>query len=188
MVVGAAAAGERQIRYAAPKAGRQMAGVKTCYIEGGMTVTFVDGFLNSQTPVDGTGTSRYYHPNGALAAEVPLKDGRNHGLARTWHDNDQLKSETNYVYGMIVGISRDWERDGSLLAESNYVVPELEGSVAVHSRIHADKGHVRSVYLWNGKPLSKAAWTRKVLATGMTTSELEQKLAATGPAEPPDAA
>jgi MORN repeat variant len=165
-----------------------MPGVKTTYVKDGMTVTFLDGVLHTEVPVGDTGTARYYHPNGALAAEVPLKHGRTHGISRVWHENGQPKSETNYVYGMVVGVSRTWEPDGSLLMESNYIVPDLEGSLAIHGRIYADKGHIHSVYLWNGAALSKARWTKKVLATGMTESELEQKLAAGPPAQPPGTA
>ncbi|HEX8914815.1 MAG TPA: hypothetical protein VF796_20855 [Humisphaera sp.] len=161
-----------------------MSGVKTSRVEGGMTVTFVGGVLQSEVPVDDTGTARHYHSNGILALEIPRKLGRNHGTSREWHDNGRPKSEAHYVYGMIVGVSREWDRDGSLSVELNHVVPDCDGCSAIHGLVHEDEVRVHAKYLWNGKPLSRERWRKKVLATGMTEAELEQRLAATQPAKP----
>jgi hypothetical protein len=59
-----------------------------------------------------------------------------------------------------------------LETESNYVLSE-----AVCGRTYGDPGRVHTVYLWNGKPLSKAHWTKKVLAIGLTQDELDERLA-----------
>lgn len=153
-----------------------MPGVLTSYVEDGITVTFLDGVLHREVPVGDAGTARHFHPNGALQAEVPLKHGRSHGTVRTWHDNGQLASETPCIFGDVIGVCRNWDRDGVLTQDLNHVLP-----AAIFARNYADVGRVHSVYLWNGKPLSKTRWVTKVLATGMSQSELDQRIASGGP-------
>jgi antitoxin component YwqK of YwqJK toxin-antitoxin module len=160
-----------------------MPGVRTSYVQDGITVTFLDGVLFSETPVGGTGTERRYHPNGTLAAEVPRKHGLPHGTIRTWHENGQLADEREAVFGGTIGLSRKWGTDGSLEMEMNYVLPE-----AVHGCNYYDEGRRHCAYLWNGTPLSKARWTKRVLATGMTQAELDVKLALTSKKRPTGAA
>jgi antitoxin component YwqK of YwqJK toxin-antitoxin module len=149
-----------------------MPGFITTYIKDGVKCTLHDGILHSEEPVGGTGISRRFHPNGTIHAEVPLEKGMTHGTARTWHENGKLASEAQHVYGTIRGVTRSWNADGSQEAELNYVLTE-----AVYGRTYGDAGRVHSAYLWNGKPMSKALWTKKVLAIGLTPEELDERLA-----------
>ncbi len=98
--------------------------------------------------------------------------GETHGVARHWHENGQLASEKNYVHGKIQGIIRDWDTDGSLLHEREYVLPN-----AVHHKTFADVGRIHQVFLWNGKPISKSRWLKKIEEAGIPAVELEQRFA-----------
>ena len=153
-----------------------MPGVRTSYVRDGITVTLLDGVLLSETPLGDTGVERHYHANGTVAAETPRKYGLTHGTIRTWHDNGQLASEREDVFGNTHGLSRKWSREGLIEIEMNYVLPE-----AVHGCNYYDEGRRHCAYLWNGKPLSKARWIKRVLATGMSQTELDRKLAAISP-------
>ncbi len=135
----------------------------------GVTVVMEDGVLDSEIP-PGDGIRRFFHENGALKCEVPVVGGETHGVARDWHDNGQLASETNYSHGKIQGVIRDWDTDGSLLHEREYVLPN-----AVYHKTYADVGRIRHVFLWNGKPVSKARWLKKLEEAGMAMAELEQR-------------
>jgi antitoxin component YwqK of YwqJK toxin-antitoxin module len=160
-----------------------MPGVRTSYVQDGITITFLDGVRLSETPVADTGIERHYHPNGTVAAEIPRKDGRPHGTIRTWHDNGQLATEREAISGKTIGLERKWGSDGTLEMEINYVLPE-----AIHGCNYYDEGRRHCAYLFNGTPLSKARWTERVLATGMTQAELDRRLKATSRKRRPGAA
>jgi antitoxin component YwqK of YwqJK toxin-antitoxin module len=140
-------------------------------VQDGMKIVLVDGILFSQIPTSGEGISRHFHPNGTLAAEFPMKYGRKQGTVREWHDNGQLAGETHYVYGMTIGLARTWDRDGSLSVESDYVLEN-----AVIGRVYDDLGKVHRAFLWNGKPISKTRWIKKVLAEGIPLPDLENRI------------
>jgi antitoxin component YwqK of YwqJK toxin-antitoxin module len=130
-----------------------------------------DGLLDSEIPV-GDGIAKWFHENGTIRAEVPKIAGETHGTAYEWHDNGQLASETTIIHGQIRGVTRNWNRDGSLSSEMEYVTPH-----AIFARSYDKHGNVRQVFLWDGKPKSKALWMKKVEAAGISKAELEQRFA-----------
>jgi hypothetical protein len=150
---------------------------RTTFVRDGVTVVMEDGLLDAELPI-GDGIARWFHENGKLKAEVLKIDGNSHGVSRSWHDNGALAQEKTYIHGKLQGIVRVWNKDGSPDCEMDYITPN-----AIFCRSCDDLGKWRSVFLWNGKPISKSKWMQKVEAAGISKSELERKLAATSAAE-----
>lgn len=64
-----------------------------------------------------TTVQKSYYRNGQLREELPLWDGRRHGIVRTWHKNGALASEEPYQDGLLHGLCRQWNEAGRLLGE-----------------------------------------------------------------------
>ncbi len=130
---------------------------------------YEDGILTSVYPVTGDGISRHYHENGTLRAEASIVGGETQGVCRAWHDNGQLHQEHTIRGGIIVGIARDWERDGTLSHEMEYLTPH-----AIYAKSYSS-GRVRHLFLWNGKPVSRTRWMKKVQAAGVARETLVER-------------
>jgi antitoxin component YwqK of YwqJK toxin-antitoxin module len=136
----------------------------------GKTVIYEDGILHAEWPI-GDGVSKYYHPNGLVRHEAPVVNGATHGIVREWHDNGQRASEVRYVMGEIQGTKVCWDRKGLLSQTLDYVLPN-----AICGTTYADVGRVHRMYLWNGKPISKARWLKKLEAAGVSIEEVQRRL------------
>jgi hypothetical protein len=68
-----------------------------------------------------TTIQRYFYRTGLLREEVPLRNGRRHGVARTWHKNGVLASEEPCRNGVPHGTYRQWDEAGRLLGEYRMV-------------------------------------------------------------------
>ena len=143
---------------------------RECYVGNGKQISKEDGVIVDEIPLDGNGVARRFHPSGAVASETPRLNCEAHGIQRKWHDNGQLASEVQYVNGKHTGIARDWDRDGSLLHERVYILAH-----AVFGKTYADPVKVHHVFLWNGKPLSRARWLNKLEAAGVSREELMKR-------------
>lgn len=64
-----------------------------------------------------TTTQRSFYRNGQVREEVPLRNGRRHGVARTWYKNGTLALEEPYQDGKLHGVCRQWDERGKLLGE-----------------------------------------------------------------------
>ncbi len=64
-----------------------------------------------------TTIQRYFYRTGLIREEIPLRNGRRHGVARTWHRNGQLASEEPYQNGLPHGVCRQWDETGRLLGK-----------------------------------------------------------------------
>jgi hypothetical protein len=144
---------------------------RTVEIRDGMTVVYEDGVLDSETP-QGDGVARFFHENGAVRAEVPKVAGETQGLCRGWHDNGQLSEEHTILDRRIIGVARTWNRDGTLSHEMEYLTPH-----AIYAKSH-NSGKVRRLFLWEGKPISRTRWMKKVEAAGISRSELGKRFGA----------
>ena len=60
---------------------------------------------------------RNFYRNGQLHEEVPLRNGRKHGLFRTWHKNGVLASVEPYRDGLLHGTCRQWDEHGKQLGK-----------------------------------------------------------------------
>jgi len=135
----------------------------------GIRVWLEDGILLREIPL-GDGTCRHYHKNGALECEYEKVGGKTHGLVRAWHDNGELAKELTRVDGQVVGTVRIWNREGILERELEYVTP-----AAIYGTTYHRGKKMPDVFLWNGKPISKSRWLKKVEAAGIPRSELERR-------------
>ena len=64
-----------------------------------------------------TTIQKSWYRNGQLREEMPLRNGKRHGVARLWHKNGRLASEERYANGLLHGICRQWSESGRLLGE-----------------------------------------------------------------------
>jgi len=145
---------------------------RTVVVRDGMNVVYEDGVLDSEMPI-GDGVAKWFFPNGALKAEVPKVEGESHGTYREWHDNGQLAKETVFNHGKATGVVRNWNKEGSLEREL-----EIVSDAAIHSQSYSEPGRIHHVFLWNGKPISKTKWLKKLEAAGFSKSELERRFPA----------
>src|SRR6266550_3299976 len=68
-----------------------------------------------------TTIQRHFYRTGLIREEIPLRNGRRHGVARTWHKNGVLASEEPYRNGVPHGICRQWDEQGRLLGKYSMV-------------------------------------------------------------------
>jgi antitoxin component YwqK of YwqJK toxin-antitoxin module len=112
--------------------------------------------------------TRLFHPNGALRAEIPLQNGRPHGLRKDWHLNGTLAAEIPFENGLQHGVTKAWATDGRLLGE--YVMEHGVGtfkswydngvlSQEIEMRAGEPNGRQRS---WdeNGEFVGEAYWIK----------------------------
>jgi len=64
-----------------------------------------------------TTIQRHFYRTGLIREEIPLRNGRRHGVSRTWHRNGQLASEEPYQNGLPHGVCRQWDEAGRLLGK-----------------------------------------------------------------------
>jgi len=65
-----------------------------------------------------TNIKRHFYRTRLLREEIPLRNGRRHGVSRTWHKNGLLASEEPYQNDLLHGICRQWNEQGRLLGKS----------------------------------------------------------------------
>ena len=58
-----------------------------------------------------------FYRNGQLREQVPVRDGRRHGVVRTWHKNGKRASEEPFKNGLLNGVCRQWSESGRRLGE-----------------------------------------------------------------------
>ena len=75
-----------------------------------------------------TGVLIQLHPNGELAGEFYVKEGRRDGLQRTWYKNGQLWSECSFSNGKKNGLYRQWYETGELKSEVLIINGSIEES------------------------------------------------------------
>ena len=162
--------------------------------EGDVWIQVIDGVVRRKNP-QSNGLAQTWHANGVLASEHLRVNGYSHGICREWHDNGVLAKETPVASGRVHGVVRQWDREGKLLGE--YTMSEgrgikriwnEDGSLqleheqvsenAARGKVWDDLGKVRETFLWNGKPISKLRWLKKIEEAGLPKVELEQRLAA----------
>jgi antitoxin component YwqK of YwqJK toxin-antitoxin module len=58
-----------------------------------------------------------FYRNGQLREQVPVRNGRRHGVVRTWHKNGKRASEEPFKNGLLDGVCRQWSEVGRRLGE-----------------------------------------------------------------------
>jgi hypothetical protein len=56
-----------------------------------------------------------FYRNGQLREQVPVRNGRRHGVVRTWHKNGKRASEEPFKNGLLDGVCRQWSEAGRRL-------------------------------------------------------------------------
>lgn len=62
-----------------------------------------------------------FYRNGQLREQVPVRNGRRHGVVRTWHKDGQHASEEPFQNGLLHGVCRQWNESGRLLGKYKMV-------------------------------------------------------------------
>ncbi|MGA2582300.1 MAG: hypothetical protein ABSG31_03405 [Tepidisphaeraceae bacterium] len=144
---------------------------RTEVIQDGVRIITEGGVLDSKIPV-GDGICRHFHKNGTLRCEYEKIGGQGQGLFREWHDNGQLACERTRVGSAIKeGTWRTYNRDGSLSQELEEISPN-----AIYGKSYVKGYRYVSVFLWNGKPMSKGRWMKKLEVAGVPKSELQRRI------------
>ncbi len=80
---------------------------------------------NTIKPYSGTAFDEF--PNGKKRMEMPIKDGKIHGISKEWSDKGEKVLERNFTMGIPNGKEKQWYPDGEKQAELNYVNGKVEG-------------------------------------------------------------
>ena len=64
-----------------------------------------------------TTIQKTFYRNGQLYEQVPVRNGRRHGIVRVWHKNGVRASEEPYENGLLHGVCRHWNEAGRLVSE-----------------------------------------------------------------------
>jgi hypothetical protein len=151
--------------------------------EGDEWVQVIDGVVRRRKPRS-DGIARSWHANGILASEYTRVNGVNQGMNREWHDNGVLAKEIPVISGRVHGVVRQWNREGKFLGEytmsqgrgikrtwnedgSLLLEHEQLSENAARGKVWDDLGKAREMFLWNGKPISKVRWLKKVEEAGI---------------------
>jgi hypothetical protein len=60
---------------------------------------------------------KVFYRNGQIREQVPMRNGRRHGVVRVWHKNGVRASEEPYKNGFLHGVCRHWNDAGRRLGE-----------------------------------------------------------------------
>lgn len=63
---------------------------------------------------------RSYYKDGSLRAEIPVKDGKKHGLAVEYYRDGKKFQEIEYKEGLKDGLAKKYYQTGQLAQETNY--------------------------------------------------------------------
>ena len=91
-------------------------------------VTYPDGTLLSEMPmVNGRahGIFKKYHANGQIETEMPVENGLQHGVTKRWAPDGRFLGEYSMEYG--TGVVKDWDNNGHIISEISFVRGILSG-------------------------------------------------------------
>ncbi len=58
--------------------------------------------------------AKTYYENGNLEWDIPMKDGKRHGVAKSYYKNGTLKSESPFKNGEREGVMKSYYKNGAL--------------------------------------------------------------------------
>lgn len=96
-----------------------------------------------------TGVKKILFADGTVRAEIPMKDGRRHGLAKEYHRNGKVFQELNYNNGIKEGEARQYYEGGPLAQITPYSKGKRSG---VQRRYRADGTLSAEVTFNNDEP------------------------------------
>jgi antitoxin component YwqK of YwqJK toxin-antitoxin module len=80
---------------------------------------------NTIKPYSGTAFDKF--PNGKKRMEMPIKDGKIHGVSKEWSDKGKKVLERHFTMGVPNGKEKQWYPEGEKQVELNYVNGKVEG-------------------------------------------------------------
>jgi uncharacterized protein len=88
---------------------------------------FAGSYLLSQNKTDPNGYNIFYHPNGEIASEGYMKDGKPDGYWKTYFPTGQIKSEGNRKNFLLDSIWVFYNEQGDTLEKINYLHGKKNG-------------------------------------------------------------
>ncbi len=79
-------------------------------------------------------TSTEYWPNGRKRSEIPMQDGKYHGLATFWFENGRVQMTCSYRGNELEGVLKSYYPNGKQQAEEPYVAGKLHGMVKTYDK------------------------------------------------------
>ncbi|MDB4505686.1 MAG: toxin-antitoxin system YwqK family antitoxin [Saprospiraceae bacterium] len=80
---------------------------------------------NTIKPYSGSAFDKF--PNGKKRMEMPIKDGKIHGVSKEWSDKGKKVLERNFAVGVPNGKEKQWYPGGGKQVELNYINGKVEG-------------------------------------------------------------
>jgi antitoxin component YwqK of YwqJK toxin-antitoxin module len=103
------------------------------------------------------GIARGWHDNGQLEVEEPFEDGVSHGVRTRWHPNGQKRNEATIVRGLLEGPFTEWHDNGQLATRMTLAAGKGEGVCETWD----PDGRLKSrVTLRNGAPMENEVASR----------------------------
>jgi antitoxin component YwqK of YwqJK toxin-antitoxin module len=84
-------------------------------------------FLNAQEIINENGWNRMLHPNGKLASEGLMRDGKPNGFWKSYYPNGIIKSEGNRKNHLLDSIWIFFNENGDTLQKVNYIMGKKNG-------------------------------------------------------------
>lgn len=108
---------------------------------------------NTIKPYSGTAYDKF--PNGKKRMEMPIKDGKIHGVSKEWSDKGKKVLERHFTMGVPNGKEKQWYPDGEKQVELNYINGKVEGVATEWYK----NGQVKSEGIFkNGKEEGDHKW------------------------------
>lgn len=108
---------------------------------------------NTIKPYSGTAFDKF--PNGKKRMEMPIKDGKIHGVSKEWSDKGKKVLERHFTMGVPNGKEKQWYPQGEKQVELNYVNGKVEGIATEWYR----NGQKKSEGIFkNGKEQGEHKW------------------------------
>jgi len=71
--------------------------------------------------------NRAYYKDGKLETEIPMRNGKKHGIARSYYPNGKLRLELEYRFGKKEGLSKRYYESGALYQTTEYKQDMFDG-------------------------------------------------------------
>jgi hypothetical protein len=91
---------------------------------------------------------RSYDKSKRLVSEIPVKDGKRHGLAKTYYKTGKVNMEMNYMEDKREGLSKRYYETGLLFQETQYHDDQIHG----FQKKYDAKGLISEARFEHGKP------------------------------------
>lgn len=84
-------------------------------------------FCQDTTAINPNGYNKFYYPDGTLASEGGMRDGKPDGYWKNYYENGVLKSEGNRKNFIIDSLWKFYNEEGQITLEINYVQAKKNG-------------------------------------------------------------